>query len=552
MSLGNHETCPSGAEQHLATAVIPENEILSSSLGGTAVGALAPPEVGAPGLSEDAYSKLHDPDTLEVHVQSRVTIEDYEAITPSEDMERLKNYAKEMEGKEIIFVNATAAGGGVAIMRAPLVHLLNSLGVKARWFALRPDEEKKFFDVTKQKFHNVLQDVAKPGTRLTEEDKELYHEVINENAEALREPLSSADVIVIDDWQPSGLIPHLKGGSITTSQGIEQREGLNPDAIIIFRDHIHTEGELMGTPGTPQHTTWEFIWKNNRVNEADAFVVHPKDEFVPPDVPDEKVVFMPATADLLDDLNRPLSPVELEEGRDFINGQLASNENQKPLDLSRPYIVLIARFDPSKGMPQGMEAYAKARSKMHEEGVQENQLPQLVVLGNGSIDDPDGIPLLEEMMRLRREVYDTIKDDIKVARVPHNDRAINALLKGATLALQPSTKEGFESRVTDAILQGVPVIGSDRGGIPLQIAEGKSGYVADPHDTDRWANLMSEFVTDVPKYESLRKSTAELAISNNYRFTTIPNALRWLGLSLELRKNPDFEGNRKSVEELTS
>jgi glycosyltransferase involved in cell wall biosynthesis len=504
--------------------------------------------------SEDAYTKLHDPITYEVHVQSRVTLEDYERITSPEDMEHLRKYSKSMQGKEMMFINATAEGGGVAIMRAPLIHLYNLLGVNARWFALKPDEpDKRFFDVTKQKFHNVLQGVAGPDVRLNEEDKAIYSRVIGDNAKILKNPLSTADVIIIDDWQPSGLIPYLKGGEITVGNVTKYHPGFNKDATIIFRDHIHTEGELMGTPGTPQYTTWKYIWDHNRVSEADVFVTHPVDEFVPPDVPDAKVVFMPATADLLDDLNRTLTNQERYEGLAFINDQLANNEGQKPLDLSRPYIVLIARFDPSKGMAQGLESYAKAREKMKIRGIREEDLPQLVVLGNGSIDDPDGIPILADIMRKRSEKYDDIKDDMKIARVPHNDIAINALLKGASLALQPSTKEGFESRVSDAIFQNVPVIGSDRGGIPLQIVEGESGYVVDPYDTEKWADLMCSLMTDIHRYNELKKRTTELAITNNKaRFTTVSNALRWLESSFELINNPDFQGNRRWAEDLAT
>ena len=530
----------------------PSAEILAL-FGNVAMGPAS--SIGAEGSfpQDDAYNKVHDPDTYEVHVQSRVTLENYERITPPEDMARLKDYAEAMQGKELLFVNATAAGGGVAIMRAPLVHLMNLLGVNARWFALKPDEpEKQFFNVTKQKFHNVLQAVAAPDVRLNAEDKRIYNQVIAANTEVLREPLSTADVIIIDDWQPAGLIPRLKGYEETYKDGSKVYHlGINPSAKILFRDHIQTEGELMSTPGTPQHTTWEFIWDHNQVSAADVFVTHPMDEFVPPNVPDSKVIFMPATGDLLDDLNRQLTDQEKQDGLAFINDQLASNEQQKPLDLDRPYIVMIARFDPSKGMPEGMESYVKARGKMKAKGICEEDLPQLVILGNGSVDDPDGIPLLEEMMRIRREEYGAVKDDIKIARVPHNDRAINTLLKGARLALQPSTKEGFESRVTDAILQGVPVIGSNRGGIPLQIIEGESGHVVDPYDTERWADFIAELMTDGQRYSVLKSRTAELAVTNNYRFTTVPNALRWLGLSLNVLNNPDFQGNRRWAEELS-
>jgi len=203
-------------------------------------------------------------------------------------------------------------------------------------------------------------------------------------------------------------------------------------------------------------------------------------------------------------------------------------------------------------MSQGLAAYARARREdLRTKGVSEEDMPQFVIVGNGSIDDPDGLPELQKMMDLRAE-YDDIKDDIKIARVPHNDRAINALLKGAKLALQPSIKEGFESRVTDAILQGVPVIGSNRGGIPLQIVEGESGHVVDPYDTAKWAELITELLTDTARYDALKKRTAELAITNNYRFTTIPNAMRWLGLSIEALSNPDIQGNRRWVEDLAA
>jgi glycosyltransferase involved in cell wall biosynthesis len=125
-------------------------------------------------------------------------------------------------------------------------------------------------------------------------------------------------------------------------------------------------------------------------------------------------------------------------------------------------------------------------------------------------------------------------------------------LKGASLALQPSTKEGFESRVSDAIFQGVPVIGSNRGGIPLQIVEGESGYVIDPYDTKQWADRISELMTGSERYKAMKARTAELAVTYNSAFTTVPNATRWLALSTTLLTNPSFQGNRRWVEELAA
>jgi len=264
MSLENKISTEQGFE-HQPDAIVcaeadflrqPLSDELLASLGDVATGSLLEAGTEQSSNPEDAYNIEHDADTYEVHVTSCVTLADYERITPTADMERLKAYAETMQGKELLFVNATASGGGVAIMRAPAIHLFNLLGVKARWYALKPGaaDEKQFFDVTKKKFHNVLQAVSAPEVRLNDEDKAIYSKVIDANAEVLREPLRTADVIVIDDWQPAGLIPHLKGYDEPQADGSTVYHlGINPTAKILFRDHIQTEGQLMSTPGTPQH-----------------------------------------------------------------------------------------------------------------------------------------------------------------------------------------------------------------------------------------------------------------------------------------------------------
>lgn len=490
-------------------------------------------------VSEPVFSKVLNEKTREVHVLSRIVAGDYSEIGYQKDVDILRSYARSLAGKRLIFINATYEGGGVAIMRAPLIALLRSVGIDAHWYVLEPDE--RAFLVTKGKFHNVLQNVVGPGVELTDEDRRIYETWIHRNASLLADPIRSADVIVIDDWQPSGLIPYIKG--------TDDIPGLNPAAKIIFRDHIQTEGQLMSTPGTAQHKTWQYIWEHNQVSRADVFVTHPMDDFVPPDVPDDRVAFVPAASDPLDDLNRALSDVESHAGMTFINQQLAENQGQSPLG-SRPYIALVARFDPSKGMPEAMQAYALARSQMIGAGVPLAKLPQLVIAGNGSADDPDGVPILNEIMRLREERYASIKDDIKVVRVPANDIAINALIRNGKFVIQPSTKEGFESRVTDAILQGKPVIGSKRGGIPLQIVDGRSGYTIDPNNSTLWASRMCELIMEEGHFAYMQSQAEKLAKDYNREYTTVPNALNWAHLSLTTLAQDHYPWRRRWVRDL--
>jgi alpha,alpha-trehalose phosphorylase (configuration-retaining) len=70
-------------------------------------------------------------------------------------------------------------------------------------YVARPKPE--IFDITKRKFHNVLQGVADPKVRLTDADKEAFIEWSNENVNRFwgdrSGPLQNSDIIIIDDPQ---------------------------------------------------------------------------------------------------------------------------------------------------------------------------------------------------------------------------------------------------------------------------------------------------------------------------------------------------------------
>ncbi|KAG1438041.1 hypothetical protein G6F56_012813 [Rhizopus delemar] len=80
----------------------------------------------------------------------------------------------------VSFFNSTPQGGGVALMRHALLRFLHLADVDVHWYVARPKPE--IFDITKRKFHNVLQGVASPNICLTEEDKQTFIDWSDENA----------------------------------------------------------------------------------------------------------------------------------------------------------------------------------------------------------------------------------------------------------------------------------------------------------------------------------------------------------------------------------
>ena len=171
-----------------------------------------------------------------------------------------------------------------------------------------------------------------------------------------------------DDPQSAGLLPHIRA--------------CNPRAKLAYRSHIQIRSDLIRQPNSPQAATWNFIWQF--IQQADLFISHPVRSFVPDQVPVERVVMMPACTDPLDGLNKTLRPADLNAYLAMFNAFLMRHYNSSP--LTRPYVAQIARFDPSKGILDVMEAYRLACQKLEENGYPR---PQLVLAGHASVDDPE-------------------------------------------------------------------------------------------------------------------------------------------------------------------
>jgi glycosyltransferase involved in cell wall biosynthesis len=154
----------------------------------------------------------------------------------------------------------------------------------------------------------------------------------------------------------------------------------------------------------------------------------------------------------------------------------------------RDYIIQLARFDPSKGLEDVLGAYARSRrySRYCAHRLSE-QTPQLVICGQSSIDDPDGIPIYDETLACLEERYSDIKDSVIIMRLGPSDQLLDTLLSNAHVALQLSLSEGSEIKVSEALHKGVPVIARGVGGIPLQIRHDKSGFIV--HASDRQSDI---------------------------------------------------------------
>lgn len=500
--------------------------------------------------SGEIFRLDRDPRTYEVRVESDYGLEHYEEITHPSYWAYLREQAEPLRGTTWAFINPTMEGGGVAMLRPPLVNMLNELGMEAHWHVMegiRDESKGDPFLVTKG-MHNTSQRVS--DEPLTPEGKDLHwHWADTENGPVLEAQahIQGADFIVIDDPQPAPLIRRL--------------QRVNPNARIIWRNHIDTHHDLMADPTTPQGGIASYLLDECGVRGVDAVIAHPVESFTHPGM-HERTYFAPATIDPFDNLNRHLNEQEVEAGIGFINDEITERNRQlvaegrgadvQPLlstDPNRPRLTLIARFDPSKGMDKAMEMGVMTRRRLRDQGVPEEELPEVVIVGNGSIDDPDGTWMFEDMLRLRRERYPEEAGGITVMRLKHNYDAMNALMARSTIVMQTSDAEGLETRVSDAIKHGKPVVVSNRGGIHTQVVEGQSGIILDydkpDRDLNRGAEFMAHLLRDPAAYAAMAESTRHQAeLFNSREFTTTANVIRILRIGNHLRTQPGAPADR--------
>ena len=192
--------------------------------------------------------------------------------------------------------------------------------------------------------------------------------------------------------------------------------------------------------------------------------------------------------------------------------------DQFGIDVDRPLITQVSRFDPWKDPMGVIDAYRAVTEELPE--------VQLALVGSMATDDPEGWEFFQHTFE-----YADGDPDIKILNNLNNVGAIevNAFQSQSDVCLQKSIREGFGLTVTEALWKGRPTVAGNVGGIPLQIEDGVSGYLVD--SPEACAQRCIEILARSRARQGLGKAGKERA---RQRFLS-PRLLRdWLELINEL------------------
>lgn len=155
--------------------------------------------------------------------------------------------------------------------------------------------------------------------------------------------------------------------------------------------------------------------------------------------------------------------------------------NKFGIPNGKPIITQISRFDKWKD-PEGV-------LKVFEL-VKEEVDCRLVLCGNLAADDPEGRKIYERIAQKARNMSDVI------LILEENNILVSAMQSTAAVVLQKSLKEGFGLTVTEALWKERPVVASKVGGIPLQVKDGKTGFLVEPGDIEGCARRVVQILKD--------------------------------------------------------
>jgi trehalose synthase len=395
---------------------------------------------------------------------------DYASIVGRPLVDEIRERAARLKDKRILHISATAFGGGVSEILNTLVPLMIDVGLAAEWQIIYGREE--FFNATKL-MHNALQ--GNPQD-LSEDQWSTWLHYNEINARQMSEDW---DLCIVHDPQPAALA------------------SLVPDKAgrWVWRCHIDLS--------TPNVDTLSGLLPY--LDPYPAAVFH-MPEYVPGDM-NGRAHIIPPAIDPLAPKNMAFSP----EDAVYICEQFG-------IDVDRPLLCQVSRFDPWKDPLGVIDAYRIVKEQMPE--------VQLALVGSMATDDPEGWDFFNATI-----AHADGDPDIHILNNLNNVGAIevNAFQSHCDVVLQKSTREGFGLTVTEAIWKARPFIGGRVGGIPLQVNDGETGFLVS--SVEECAQRCLEILSDPGLGKRLGRAGKE-AVRRRF---LMPRLLRdWLELFEQL------------------
>lgn len=375
----------------------------------------------------------------------------YEHYVGSSLLEAIYRKADSLKGAQILHINTTLTGGGVAEILEGLMPITDALGIKHRRKVINLDDELNHFT---DHLVDMLQG-NEPGD-IAEQSRHFHLDKLSQELASLDK--EQADLYFVHDFQ---LVPLAR-----------LCPWMKPVLWVCHVDTAHPN------PNAERYVS-QFL------DDYDLCLFNSQPSIFK-DLTPERARVITLGIDPFRVKNADLSR---EEGMELLR--------QCGIDTQRPLLTQVARFGRWKNPWQAVDIYRIV--KQHIPSV------QLAFVGAmEASDDKGAVNVLHDL-----QGYAQGDSDIHFLYDPQQvkDPHVNAFQRYSNVILQRSSREGFGLTVTEAMWKYQPVIGTSVTGMELQIVHGHNGYIAD--DTETAANYAIQLLQDHALWQRLGKNAHE-------------------------------------------
>ncbi len=182
---------------------------------------------------------------------------------------------------------------------------------------------------------------------------------------------------------------------------------------------------------------------------------------------------------------------------------ISKDEAKAVVDLPKNSRVLlfVGRIEPLKGV----ETLVRALAELHQRGLLEKYLYDLVIIGGDPNASPD--QMNTEMQRLQKLVQQLGIHELVLFLGKRSQDVLPYYYSAADVLVMPSHYESFGMVALEAMACGTPVVASQVGGLAFLVQDGVTGYVIPDGDPLQLANRLETLITN----DSLRQKLGHQA-----------------------------------------
>ena len=358
-------------------------------------------------------------------MKSSPQLEQYKDLVGENTLASIYRAASELSGVQVLHVNTTAEGGGVAELLHSLLPLMEELGIAHSWKVIPLDEEENKLAA---RLADLLQGIEHGS--IPEVDQRVFLETLRRTPQLQQAEQNQADLYFIHDFQLAPLARLFPW--------------MRPALWMCHVDTAHPD------PGGLAYIT-QFL-------DAYAVCVFDTRASIFKDLPAEQAQVVTPTIDPFSEKNRFITQAQ--------GLQMLANVG---IDTTRPLITQVSRFSDWKNPEQVIEVYRRVKQ----------DLPSVQVALVGAMEAADDIKAVEVLQAIEEQAG--ADPDIHLLSDPAviTHPIVNAFQRYSSVIVQRSIREGFGLTVTEAMWKSQPVVGTSVTGLRAQIIDGQNGYIAD-------------------------------------------------------------------------